>query len=300
MRTVYELLDAAGYDWAMYIDDLSDSNMFAYTRQPKYADRIRSYNLDFARDAQAQRLPTYSFIMPRMIANATSFSNDQHPDHSIALGEQLIKDIYESLRNSPSWESSALLITYDEHGGFYDHVPTPTEGVPNPDGKMCTKPTDFDYKRLGVRVPTIVASPWADARVVSRNTFPEARPTPTSQYDHTSLINTMTKMFGLEANLTARSAWATPFDNIFSRTSPRTDCPSKLPEVHQPSLKAYLEYRKKFPEFLQKPNELQISYLRAANDLLGLDREENLQFLATEQDASDYAHKLNKIWRDRL
>ena len=56
-------------------------------------------------------------------------SNDQHPDHDISAGEQYYKDIYEAIRSSPAWESTLFVITYDEHGGFYDHVVPPLENI---------------------------------------------------------------------------------------------------------------------------------------------------------------------------
>ena len=77
--------------------------------------------------------------------------------------------MYEALRASPLWESSALLLTYDEHGGFFDHVPPPSEGVPNPDpssgadglsGSQPEAQTAFAFDRLGVRIPTVLVSPW--------------------------------------------------------------------------------------------------------------------------------------------
>ena len=76
-----------------------------------------------------------------------------HPDHDVSLGEELVKQIYENLRASPIWEESVFMITYDEHGGFFDHVHPPTN-VPNPDGKNSTD-DPFDFTRLGVRIPTV-------------------------------------------------------------------------------------------------------------------------------------------------
>lgn len=66
--------------------------------------------------------------------------------------------MYEALRSSPQWNESLLLITYDEHGGFYDHVVTPYIGIPSPDGIMGQ--SNFAFDRLGVRVPMIAVSPW--------------------------------------------------------------------------------------------------------------------------------------------
>lgn len=127
----------------------------------------------FYDDAAKGTLPNYSFINPSEsvqpeLNNTRSYGlmNDQHPDHSMREGERLIKNVYESLRNGPKWNETLLIITYDEHGGFYDHVSPPQEGVPNPDGKKNFY--GFDFNRLGLRVPMILVSPWiAKGKLVS-------------------------------------------------------------------------------------------------------------------------------------
>ena len=88
--------------------------------------------------------------------------NDDHPSQDMAGGQMFVKEVYEVLRKSPQWEEMAVLITYDEHDGFYDHVATPVEGVPNPDGIVGPHPYYFRFDRLGVRVPTFIISPWID------------------------------------------------------------------------------------------------------------------------------------------
>ena len=86
--------------------------------------------------------------------------NDDHPSHDISSGQKLIKEVYEALRSSPQWNEMLFIIIYDEHGGFYDHVPTPVEGVPSPDDIHGPAPYNFKFDRLGVRVPAIFISPW--------------------------------------------------------------------------------------------------------------------------------------------
>merc|ERR1712048_812307 len=102
----------------------------------------------FFGDARTGELPAYSFINPRLGANLTTHlgSNDQHPDHDVRAGEVFLKDIYEALRASPTWNETLLVITYDEHGGFYDHVPPPT-GVPPPDSETSYPDEDFLFDR---------------------------------------------------------------------------------------------------------------------------------------------------------
>ena len=97
--------------------------------------------------------------------------NSHHPLGSVKAGELLIKQTYEALRKSPIWESSMLIVTYDEHGGFYDHVVPPSDGVPSPDGINSPLPGDpswvppFSFDRLGVRVPVVLVSPCLDPGV---------------------------------------------------------------------------------------------------------------------------------------
>ncbi|KAM0889860.1 hypothetical protein ACQ4PT_027440 [Festuca glaucescens] len=139
-----------------------------------------------------------------------------------------IKEIYETLRASPQWNETLMIITYDEHGGFFDHVPTPVDGVPSPDDIVGSAPYNFMFNRLGVRVPTIMISPWIEKGTVVHG--PNGSPTPTSQYEHSSIPATVKKLFNLPQDfLTKRDAWAGTFEGVVqTRTEPRTDCPEQL------------------------------------------------------------------------
>ena len=141
------------------------------------------------------------------------------------------------MRNSPIWNETVFIVTYDEHGGFFDHV-SPPENVPNPDGKNSTD-DPFDFTRLGVRIPTVMASPW-----ISKGTVVHAPDDNTgSQYDHTSVISTVVhKLFKAKEGypepdyLTARDAWSLTFESLFDmEETPRTDCPSELPPIYSQS-----------------------------------------------------------------
>ena len=127
-----------------------------------------------------------------------------------------------------------MLITYDEHGGFFDHVPTPSVGVPAPD--QVPFDNGFDGSRLGVRIPTVAISPWiAKGTVVGAPSGVQA-PEATSQFDHTSIISTANKIFGLEGSMTLRDAWAGHFENLVDGSAGlRTDCPLTLPRPPAPS-----------------------------------------------------------------
>ncbi len=120
-------------------------------------------------------------------------------------GEILLKETYEIIRNSPHWEESLFVITYDEHGGFYDHVPTPLY-APNPDGIVHP---DFGFDRLGVRVPTIMVSPWIKKGTVVHAPPKDQMPFGTSEYEASSVYATVKKMWQLDSDfLTKRDEWA--------------------------------------------------------------------------------------------
>ncbi|KAF8395701.1 hypothetical protein HHK36_019651 [Tetracentron sinense] len=174
-------------------------------------------------------MPNYVVLEPRYTDSKLSPANDDHPSHDVYEGQMLVKEVYEILRGSPQWNESLLVITYDEHGGFYDHVPTPVSGVPSPDGIVGPEPFLFRFDRLGVRVPTIMVSPWIEKGTVVHG--PNGLPFPTSEFEHSSIPATVKKLFNLSSPfLTKRDEWAGTFEGILQkRTQPRSDCPEKLP-----------------------------------------------------------------------
>lgn len=126
----------------------------------KYIDNFHQFDVSFKRHCKEGKLPNYVVIEPRYFDLLSLAANDDHPKHDIAQGQQLVKEIYEALRASPQWNETLFLVIYDEHGGFYDHVPTPVTGVPSPDDIVGPEPFFFKFDRLGVRVPAILVSPW--------------------------------------------------------------------------------------------------------------------------------------------
>lgn len=289
-KSVYQLIDEAGYNWSAYFGEVPDVLFFDYTRSPMFWDRFHLMD-DFYKHVASGDLPTFTFLSPSYFGIADVLANDQHPAHAVSAGELLMKNVYEALRNSPLWESSALLLTYDEHGGFYDHVSPPSQGVPNPDGLNSNRPP-FNFERLGIRVPTILISPWADAALIHQPD-PAVRPHPTSQYEHSSLIASLTRMWGLNGPLTKRDAWAAPWDHLLSqRSTPRTDCPTRLPSIHKPALDSYLRSKRARPEHLQPLSDLHIEMLQLGNAAVGLSPSANLHLLKTEEEAGIYLRDL--------
>jgi len=182
--------------------------------------RFRDFE-DFSRDVHDPGYATsYTFIEPDYHTTLDFVcGNSQHPKDDITRGEALLKTIYETIRTSPHWESSVLIITYDEHGGFYDHVPPPQTVAP---GDTPTDPENshfsFDFTQLGVRVPAIVISPLIPGGIIDH-----------SVYDHTSVLATVEHIFGL-LPLTGRDKQAHSLNHLFSLATPRTDAPLTLPE----------------------------------------------------------------------
>ncbi|HWA42576.1 MAG TPA: alkaline phosphatase family protein [Hypericibacter adhaerens] len=145
--------------------------------------------------------------------------NSMHPLDDVTRGEKLIKRVYEAIRNSPHWEKSLLIVTFDEHGGFYDHV-TPTAAVPP--GDTFTQDYiqhQFRFDVYGVRVPTLVISPLIPKGVIDK-----------TEYDHSSILATVERLFGM-SNLTERDKAAKDLRPLLSLATARTDAPATLPPV---------------------------------------------------------------------
>ncbi|THU69491.1 hypothetical protein C4D60_Mb08t14970 [Musa balbisiana] len=203
------------------VDD-DDRNL----RQLKYVGNFHPFDLKFKKHCKKGKLPNYVVIEQRYFDLKLLPGNDDHPSHDVSEGQKLVKEVYEALRSSPQWNEILFVIIYDEHGGFFDHVPTPVR-VPSPDDIVGPEPFYFKFDRLGVRVPTLFISPWIEpGTVVHRPSGPH----PTSEFEHSSIPATVKKIFNLKDFLTKRDEWAGTFETVLTRTTPRTDCPEILPE----------------------------------------------------------------------
>ncbi|KAL0464096.1 UNVERIFIED_CONTAM: Non-specific phospholipase C6 [Sesamum latifolium] len=229
-QTIFDSVHENGLDFGVYFQNIPTTMFYRNMRKLKYIFKFHQYDLKFKKDARSGKLPSLTVIEPRYFDLKGLPANDDHPSHDVANGQKLVKEVYETLRASPQWNETLLVITYDEHGGFYDHVQTPYVDVPNPDGNTGPSPYFFKFDRLGVRVPTIMVSPWIKKGTVIRK--PNG-PTPSSEFEHSSIPATIKKIFNLSSNfLTHRDAWAGTFEQVVGElTSPRTDCPEVLPDV---------------------------------------------------------------------
>ncbi|HUJ27792.1 MAG TPA: alkaline phosphatase family protein, partial [Myxococcales bacterium] len=162
------------------------------------------------------------------LAAAFLHGNSQHPISGARSGDDLIKRVVEILKSNTSvWQQSCLIVTHDEHGGFYDHVPPPNaippgdtdqySNVQNGLGSAGKRSTPgltgaFDFARYGVRVPAVIISPRIPSGVVDHTV-----------YDHTSVARTVRKAFGIDASLSKREDSANDFSHLFTLQTPRTD-----------------------------------------------------------------------------
>lgn len=227
-RTIFENLEKDGISFGIYYQNIPATLFYRNLRKLKYITKFLPYGVFFKKHAKEGKLPGYVVVEQRYTDTKADPANDDHPSHDVYQGQMFVKEVYETLRASPQWNQTLFVITYDEHGGFYDHVPTPVSGVPSPDGIVGPDPFKFEFDRLGVRVPTIVVSPWIEkGSVVHKATGPY----PESEYEHSSIPATLKKLFNLSSPfLTNRDAWAGTFESIVqTRTEPRTDCPVQLP-----------------------------------------------------------------------
>lgn len=157
---IFDSLEEAGLSFGIYYQNIPATLFFKSLRRLKHVLKFHDYMASFKLHAKLGILPNYVVIEQRYFDVHLLPANDDHPSHDVAEGQKFVKEVYETLRASPQWNEMMFLITYDEHGGFFDHVPTPVTHVPNPDGIIGLEPYYFTFDRLGVRVPIILISPW--------------------------------------------------------------------------------------------------------------------------------------------
>jgi phospholipase C len=232
--SIYDALNLAHRSWSIY-NDYDNS----FTDSPYYAPlggvpqvsalegvsfwSVKDIAANFIGDLNSGYNSRYTFIEPNygnILFDTYSGGSSQHPMDDTYGGENLIKFVYEAIRTSPIWNSSLLIITYDEHGGFYDSVAPGPATAPN-DGSI-NNPTNpynkngFDFTQYGVRVPAVVISPYIQEGIVAD-----------SSYDHASVLATVERTFGLNS-LTSRDATANDLLSLLSRSTPRSNCPLVL------------------------------------------------------------------------
>jgi phospholipase C len=220
--SIFGRLENQGVSWRVYFHDVPQSLLLGdiWLLAPL---RYRFFH-QFLVDAATGTLPNYSFIEPRYFADLflRQIPNDEHPPHNVLFGEQLIAAVYNAVRASPLWEKTLFVITYDEHGGCYDHVPPPNAVPPD----NCDQ-HGFKFDRYGVRVPAVIISPY-----IRQGTIVQSAPGglphsgPPYPFDHTSIIATLRKLFSLGPPLTGRDAVAPDLLGALNLPAPMNDGPS--------------------------------------------------------------------------
>jgi phospholipase C len=196
---------------------------------------------EFAADIAGPSYPwLYTWIEPNygdIVSGTYRGGNSQHPLDGVTQGEKLIKSTYEALRSSPRWDTGLLIITWDEHGGFYDHV-APPRAIPPGDTTPGSKYNQygFTFAQYGVRVPAVIVSPRIPANTVDH------RP-----YDHSSIPATLEAAYGLPP-LTARDRAANPVSSLLSLARSRADTPVTLPAPVAPPAGAAIAARVPAPD----------------------------------------------------
>ncbi|MBK8255463.1 MAG: alkaline phosphatase family protein [Polyangiaceae bacterium] len=165
-KSIFQLLNDAGISHKNYYHDVA----WASGGYGKLTGLSKIEN--FFEAAANGTLPQYCLIDPHFFGNG---ANDDHPDHDIQLGQALIASVYAALAQSPQWNKILFVITYDEHGGFFDHVAPPV-----------TTDDDPDFTQLGFRVPGLVAGPF-----VRKGCFVS------TPFDHVSVLRTLQRRFNL-------------------------------------------------------------------------------------------------------
>jgi len=235
--TIYDRLEKAGKAWCIYHDGLPQTAGICSLRDEyinPFTEHFQDME-DFFKDAQAGDLADYNFIEPRYdTGNNYLDGNSMHPLNDIRKGEELVKRVYEALRNSRFWSETMLLITFDEHGGFYDHQSPPAAMPTGDDSKYANLNHSFLFDRLGARVPAIVISAYtAKGTIIGDNADD-----PSSIFDHSSVLATVEKRFGLEP-LTKRDGVANTLDVAINLATPRSSPEEALTTLPAPASNAF-------------------------------------------------------------
>ena len=210
--TLYDRLSEQGISWKIYHDGEAQTLVMVHQLVHfEHYHEMDKFFEDTDPDSDPASFPQFSFIEPCYSGKG---QNDQHPPTDIMKGELLLAKVYNALRRKEElWKKTLLVVVYDEHGGFYDHVVPPKTVAPD------DLTDEFAFDSLGVRVPAILVSPWVDPGVVH------------TDYDHTSLLKYLTDKWGL-GPLGDRTAQANSFGpELERRGEARTDTPSQFADA---------------------------------------------------------------------
>ncbi len=276
-QSIFGLMSKNKLNWAIYGYTSSPLTRLNFPDTTNAPSSHFGLFTDFQAAAAKGALPAYTFLEPSWGAAG----NSQHPNYNVALGEQLIHDVYYAVRNGPQWNHTLLIVTYDEHGGCYDHVAPPTIALP-PDASAGE--FGFDFKRFGLRVPTVLVSPLIAPGTVFRVA------SGSMPFDHTSILKTVQKRWKLPA-LTARDAAAPDVGAVLTLSTARTDDP--LHGVKVPTAPAAHPSKVAISHLEQIHAEL-VSQLPVPDELGGTHHA--MPLLRTSADAKTYIDTRTAAW----
>jgi phospholipase C len=265
-ETIYDKLTHHDKNWRIYFHDfpqsLALSNMWTKENRKRFS-MIDEFEADVR--GRADAFPDFVFIEPQYLG---AEANDDHPPHDSMLAQDLLARIYNGIRaNEELWNSSLLVVIYDEHGGFYDHVQPPSAIGPDDYRR------EYGFDQLGVRVPAVLISPWVKQGVLS------------TQFDHTSVGKYLCDKWGMEP-LGKRMAQAESIGvAIETASGPRRDTPPSIECGVDGSLALRTGLSARAPEPL---NENQRA-LAAVAEHLAPDREDERQFRGWGRAKGTYA-----------
>ena len=204
--TIYNVLESQGKSWGVFHDTTFIPSLTLGQFFPRLVDHddhffkyatFKQLCEAAATAVPGKKLPSYSFVEPRFTPElgfmAIDYPADYHPPHNICRGEQFLADVYNAVRTSPYHDKILLVITFDEHGGCYDHYPPP-DGAAAPFPWPVSRDGTFNFSRFGVRVPTIVVSSYLQPGTVFR------APPGSAPFDHTSILATLRDWLNLDAD----------------------------------------------------------------------------------------------------
>ncbi|KAL4806184.1 phosphoesterase [Aspergillus unguis] len=230
-RSIFQQLTETGHSWINYVDPDGgtgpDAGYFNWTYATSNDDKIVPL-AQFYDDAAAGDLAELTYLNPSCCGVGTT---SMHPSGLISDGETFIKSVYDALRASPQWNNTLFILTFDESGGFHDHVPAPL--APRPDDLTFTLETPtgenytFPFDRLGGRIPTLLISPWvSEGAVEQKGVNADGQEV---SYSASSILRTLGYLWDFEP-FTPRVEAAASFEHLILGTK-RGDTVEVLPDA---------------------------------------------------------------------
>jgi phospholipase C len=211
--TIFDRLNQHDISWKNYYSSLATTLLIPTIRQAKPNNLVPV--AEFFTDAAAGRLPAYSLVDPDFDRNS-----EENPQN-ILIGEAFAARVINAVMSGPSWSKTLLIWCYDEHGGYYDHVPPPAAIAPDairPAIEAAHQRQPGGYDRYGFRVPCVIVSPRARQNYVSHVV-----------HDHTSILKLIETKWNLPALTFRDSAASNLLDSLDLKGRPAFLDPPKLP-----------------------------------------------------------------------